>query len=150
MKNFLRFILFCIFVTYLSRFTAEAIYILTTDPPFQYMVVNLAEQTKCAKKAGFIHIKKPSVRVMRGRYVSTNSYGNTYYPDGYALLPFNMIILANYASYVTMAHEMGHIIDYQTKRRGHPLFIGNENLDDQIMADLIGHAILKACGQAIQ
>lgn len=101
--------------------------IMTTDPPPVYMVKNLEEQMECAKKAGFV-IKKPKLRIMKKPYV----YGS---PHGFAYIELNVITLVSFASYETLAHELGHIINYQTGRNG----------EDQALADSIKEIILKEC-----
>ena len=90
--------------------------ILTTDPPFTYMVKNMEAQLVCAKKAGFM-VKKPVLRMMRPPF-------NSETPLGLAYMHLNVVVLAPYASYETIAHELGHIIDAQSGRKGHLFFRG--------------------------
>lgn len=42
---------------------------------------------------------------------------------------------------VLLAHELGHAIDAQTERVGHPLFVGAERLSIQLFADYIARLI---------
>ncbi len=42
---------------------------------------------------------------------------------------------------VLLAHELGHAIDAQTERMGHPLFVGAEHLSIQFFADYIARLI---------
>jgi Zn-dependent protease with chaperone function len=42
---------------------------------------------------------------------------------------------------VLLAHELGHAIDSQTERMGHPLFVGAEQLSIQFFADYIARLI---------
>lgn len=105
----------------------------TTSPPTELMMKNLEEQMACAEKAGFM-IKKPILRIMKpGPYL------------GYAYLDYNIITLVSYATHETMAHELGHMVDAQTKRKGHPYFKGKENWDSQSFADAIKVKILEEC-----
>lgn len=108
-----------------------------TDPPLAYMIKNLAEQAECARKAGFV-FKQPMLRVKRPPYEFDT-------PHGWAYMELNIIVLVYYASYETMAHEMGHIIDAQMKRKGHPFFVGKENWDIQSFAEAIKEVILNEC-----
>ena len=111
--------------------------ILTTDPPPDYMIKDLEEQMGCAKRAGFI-IKKPTLRTMKPPF-------NSKTPNGLAYMDLDIIVLIPFASYETLAHELGHIIDAQTKRKGHPFFADKQNLDIQSFADAVKEVILKEC-----
>lgn len=99
----------------------------TTDPPPVYVVKNMEEQIECAKKAGFV-IKKPILRIMRLPYVPAS-------PHGFAYIELNVITLVYFASYETLAHELGHITNHQMGRNGM----------DQALADAVKGAILKEC-----
>ncbi|MDP3731177.1 MAG: hypothetical protein Q8R34_01635 [bacterium] len=105
------------------------------------MARNLEEQIKCAKKAGFV-FKPPMLRIVK--LASTNWAT----PHGYAYMHLNIIILAPYASYDTMAHELGHIVDAQTGRQGHPFFDNKKNWDKQNLADAVKEVVLKECYSA--
>ncbi len=109
---------------------------MTTDPPPAYMVQDMEEQIKCAKKAGFV-IKKPTLRIMRPPFAH-----NT--PHGFAYMDENLIILIPYASYEILAHELGHIVDAQTGREG-PLFDHIRDLELQAFANAIRDIILNEC-----
>ena len=108
------------------------------------MINNLDEQVACAQRAGFV-FKKPILRVMRKPVVLDDSSGVPYFPSGIAHMNYNIILLANYASYETMAHELGHIIDWQTRRKGHPFFRGKEKMGSQEFANAIMEVILAEC-----
>ena len=135
-RVFMFCILFC--VTFVAVLNLKMFYlILTTDPPPAYMVKNLEEQVGCAKKAGFV-FEKPILRILKPPY----KFGS---PHGFAHMYLNIITIVTFASYETMAHELGHIIDYQTGRKGHPFFVGKENLDIEVFAYVVGDVILNQC-----
>lgn len=120
-----------------GRFLSKSIIILTTDPPHAYMVKALKEQLGCAQKAGFV-IKPPTLRVIKPPYV----FGSPY---GYAKPYENIITVVYFASYETIGHELGHIIDYQTGRKGHPFFDNKKDWNDQVLADAVRDVILNQC-----
>lgn len=111
--------------------------VLTTDPPPTLMARNLEEQVGCAKRAGFV-FNKPMLRITKWSYVSGT-------PHGWADYLSNTIILVSFASYDTLGHELGHIIDRQTGRKGHPFFVGKEKMYYQTLADAIRDVILREC-----
>ena len=110
--------------------------IATTDPPSALMLKNMKEQIECAKKAGFI-IEEPTLRVMKPPYAK-----NLYH--GLAYMDLNLILLVNFASYETLAHELGHIVDAQSGRKG-PQFDAIRKLPVQAFADAIKDIILSKC-----
>lgn len=112
-------------------------HILTTDPPLSQMVKNLEEQVVCAKKAGFV-FKTPVIRTYKKR----ESYPHS--GIAYINLGVNVIVLAPFASYETLAHELGHIIDSQSGRKG-PLFDNIRHLKSQEFANAIRDIILREC-----
>lgn len=120
-----------------------AIYIIvTTSPPHEYMVKDLEEQAECAKKAGFV-FKFPRLRVMKSGYAGYGWKGL----KGFAYMhpSINTIVLAPWASYETIAHELGHIIDGQMRRKGHPLFEKIKDYPPQEFADAVKEVILNEC-----
>ena len=130
------FMAFAMFIT--VEWAPVAYLIVTTDPPHAYMVKNLEEQLECAKRAGFI-VKPPRLRMLKLPYQSGS-------PHGFAHMSFiNMITLVHFASYETLGHELGHIIDYQTGRKGHPFFDDKKDWYDQALADAIKEAVFNAC-----
>lgn len=132
-------VLAAIFISFvICIVTIEGILIVTTDPPHVYMVKNLEEQLECAKRAGFI-VKPPRLRILKPPYQSGS-------PHGFAHMSFiNMITLVHFASYETLGHELGHIIDYQTGRKGHSFFDDKKDWSDQVLADAIKEAVFNAC-----
>lgn len=108
------------------------------------MVKDMEEQIQCAKKAGFV-IKKPTLRMMRWPYEYDPSHAHAH---GLAYMNLNLIMLIPYALYRTIAHELGHILDGQTHRKGHPFFKDKENWDNEVFADAIRDIIIKECKPA--
>ena len=135
----LKRVLAAVFVFFVIVITVvEGIIIVTTDPPHAYMVKNLEEQLECAKKAGFT-VKPPRLRMLKPPYEPDS-------PHGFAHMSIiNMITLVHFASYETLGHELGHIIDYQTGRKGHPFFDDKKDWSDQALADAIKEAVFNAC-----
>lgn len=113
--------------------------VVTTKPPPDYMVKNLEEQIKCARKIG-IDIRRPIFRVME-----KSPNGNE--PNGLAhdIWPNGLIVLAPYASYQTMAHELGHITDYQTDRISNPMFEQIKDLSMENFANVVRDKIIIEC-----
>lgn len=125
-------------LTYLIQpLSVATIIILNSDPPAAVMVNKMKDQIECARRAGFI-IAPPILRTMRGPYRFDS-------PQGQAYMRYNIVTLADYATFEILAHELGHIIDWQSKRKGHPFFIGKENLNVQEFADAVKHVILNEC-----
>ena len=122
-----------------TRVLPKLYIIATTDPPYLYMKQDLAELSVCAREAGF-EFDPPMLRVMKPAYV----WGR---PHGYAEVWSNVVLLAPYASYETIAHELGHIIDYQMGQKGHPLFERYRKSPklSQEVADAIRDVILDTC-----
>lgn len=107
-----------------------------TDPPSSFVLNNLKQQLGCAEKSGFV-IRPPILRMIRLPY-------STLLPPGFAYRGINVITLSQIASDEVMAHELGHIIDYQTGRRG-PLFDSIRNLPEEYFADAIRDIIIQEC-----
>ena len=114
----------------------------TTEPAYAYMQKDMEEQVICARKAGF-DIYPPTIRVMKPAYV----FGR---PDGYADGPGNIILLAPYASYDTIGHELGHIINFQRGWKSYSFFKWMDMYGDQGLADTVRDAILEACNPAVR
>lgn len=113
--------------------------IVATNPPPAYMVKNLEEQMKCAKNIG-LEIGRPILKVMKEPPARNASQGYAF-----DVWPRGLILLAPYASYQTMAHELGHITDFQTDRKGNPIFERVKDLPMEAFADAIKDRILVEC-----
>ncbi len=111
---------------------------LTTDSPPEYQVRNMKELIACAAESGFIINPPPMLRIMKRPYSAELL-------SGYAYKYLNIISLTDYASYETLAHELGHIVDFQTHRKGHSFFVGKEKMDEQVFANEIREIILNNC-----
>ncbi len=138
-KNALICIIILAFVGIKIRDIDRWVLILITDPPPPLMIKKMDEQYECVRKAGFA-IKKPTLRLIKSAYVPDTPRGFAY--DYYK---YGVITLFDFSSYQTLAHEMGHIIDYQTKRKGHLFFQGKENWDIEVFADAVKAVILTEC-----
>lgn len=113
--------------------------IITTNSPPAYMIKNLEEQIKCAKNIGF-KIGRPILRVMKEPPDWNESKGYAF-----DVWPRGLVLLAPYTSYQTMAHELGHITDFQTDRKGHPIFEQIKDLPTEAFANAIKDRILAEC-----
>jgi len=78
------------------------------------------------------------LRIIKEPYV----YGS---PHGFAYMELNVITLVSFASYETLAHELGHIVDAQTRRKGHSFFIDKKDLPIEEFANAVKRVILKEC-----
>ena len=102
-----------------------------------------------ALKKGF-SVKKPEIRkVMRGfrdlRKIKRAQNFEEFHTIAEAITTNNIIIVfANHISdkkedrllmSVLLAHELGHIVDYKTKRVGHPLFDNIRHESSEMFAD---------------
>lgn len=143
MKNYswpgLVFVLTITLTLIIAVFDSTVRFIAITDPPTEYMVKNLEEQLECAKRVGF-KIKRPILRVMKSQ-----PGGNKFNGIANNLWPRDFIRLVPYASYQTMAHELGHVVDYQTSRRGNPELKKIKDLSMEAFADVIMDKILAEC-----
>lgn len=134
----LNYLFLLVLVIGVSILSLCAAIIVDTDSPGKYVQDGLNEQIGCAREAGFKFIR-PLLRVRKEVYFLDRSY----YGLAYVLL--NIIVVVPYASDQTLAHELGHIIDWQTKRKGHPAFDKIKDLDNENFADAIAEVILDQC-----
>lgn len=140
MKSYIWPTLVCVLVAGSIWLFEKTIYLDTiTDPPPAYMVKNFEKQIGCAERIGF-KTRLPILRVMK----ESPGWNE---PQGWAynVWPNSLIILAPYASYQTMAHEIGHVVDFQTRRKGHPDFERLQHVPTEYFADVIGDKILIEC-----
>lgn len=97
---------------------------------------DLDENIACANKLFGIKVDRPIIRVKR--YEPGD-------PHGLAHMHLNVITLAPFASYETIAHELGHIVDVQTLRKGHLDLESMKNLSIQEFADAIKNMVINNC-----
>lgn len=126
-----------ILLIYIGPVIEKYYIIATSEPAYSYMNEDLDESIVCANKLFGIKISRPIIRVRK--YESDGIHGRAH-------MDLNIIILAPFASYETIAHELGHIIDAQTLRKGHPDLEKMENFSIQEFADAIKDMILNNCG----
>lgn len=102
-----------------------------------------------AAKKGFVFVK-PKIRVIRkglrqrithwhdGEVISISHVCGLAL-DGDLILIFWKVIdeFTEMELAVVVAHEFGHILDYQTDRKGHPLFDNIRHADGELFADAI-------------
>lgn len=134
---FLDCLFFPVLIIGVSILVSYVSVIVYTDSPGKYIQDEFNKQVGCAREAGF-QFKQPLLRVRKEVY----SPGQ---PDGLAYRFLNIVVIAPYASYETRAHELGHKIDWQMKRKGHPAFDKIKNLDDQNFANAVAEIILDQC-----
>lgn len=126
---------FALFI-YISPVIEKYYIIATTEPAYSYMNDDLDENIACANKLFDIQIVRPVIRIKK--YELGDSHG-------IAHMHLNMITLAPFASYETIAHELGHIIDTQTSRKGHPDLEEMKDLSIQVFADAVKDMVLNNC-----
>lgn len=126
------FALFIYIVPVLEKYYIIA----TTEPAYLYMNDDLDENIACANKLFGIKIARPIIRVIK--YEPGD-------PHGFAYMYLNIITLAPFASYETIAHELGHIIDAQTSRKGHSDLELMKNFSIQEFADAVKDTVLNNC-----
>ena len=139
MKNYWPALAFALTLAFIVLFSKPIYLVATTDPPPEYMVKNLEEQMGCAERLGFT-VRRPILRVMKKPpgWNEIQGWAHDVWPN-------SLIILAPYGSYQTMAHELGHVIDFQTDRKGHPDFEVIKYATMEGFADVIRDKILAEC-----
>ncbi len=104
----------------------EIIELLITRPDYRLEII-LTEVMNKSNEKGFT-IKRPNIRVLKKGLglLSPNGFPSLACASGH----LNRILFDEkwlkfdkcFDLRIAMAHELGHVVDYQTKRFGHPLF----------------------------
>jgi hypothetical protein len=134
----LKKICYLIFIGFISSVVGYRIWLQhvtsTPDPELKKIYY---QEVQCAKRYGFRFIT-PKVREMSAELSRRwNIIGQA---------RVDVILIRKDDDFkATIAHELGHIIDFEMWRRGHPDFKRMKNLPNEEFADEIGQIILDHC-----
>lgn len=147
--------IFIAFTGCLLLFCIDMVHIFhITKPPEKFLREKFQQSVLCAYQAGFrFHI--PILRQKTGlnekhfflwkneRALAGTTVHYTISPT--VVMVINPLSVPNDNTHFPFPHELGHVIEFETHRKGHPAFDKLRNLGREEFADAIGEIILQTC-----